>query len=465
MVERLDATLTTVERLERFEGHLLNWYDTRTLAPLRPALRLDRGQRQSRRRARHAGVGAAATGVRPDRAPTRRPTGCAIWRARAGALFDAMDFRPLYDARRQLFAVGYRLADADERGPARRRRATTCSPPKRGWRASWRSARATCPSRTGSISAAPSTAVHGAPVLLSWTRDAVRVPDAAAADAHLSGHAARRVVPAWPSGARSTTARRAACPWGISESAYSAVDRHGTYQYKAFGVPGLGLKRGLGDELVVAPYAIGARGDAGARRRARRTCGDSPRSVSRATTGSSTPSTTPIARRTAPRRRPIADAGHRAHLHGASPGHDAGRAGQRAARRSHGRRGFTPTRACRPPSCCCRNGGRARCRPTRACPPTTCSVAAPPPLPVRRYRTPHTVFPHAQALSNGRLVSVVTNAGGGSLLRDDLAVTRSRRDATLDPGSAVHLPARRLERRRLVADVSSDRASSRTTTW
>ena len=44
-------------------------------------------------------------------------------------------------------------------------------------------------------------------------------------------------------------------PWGISESAYAVTDRAGTYQYKAFGVPGLGLKRGLSDELVVAPYA------------------------------------------------------------------------------------------------------------------------------------------------------------------------------------------------------------------
>src|SRR4030095_17179763 len=44
-------------------------------------------------------------------------------------------------------------------------------------------------------------------------------------------------------------------PWGISESAYNVVDRHNTFQYKAFGVPGLGLKRGLDDELVVAPYA------------------------------------------------------------------------------------------------------------------------------------------------------------------------------------------------------------------
>jgi len=42
---------------------------------------------------------------------------------------------------------------------------------------------------------------------------------------------------------------------GISESAYDLTDRLGNYQYKEFGVPGLGLKRGLGDELVVAPYA------------------------------------------------------------------------------------------------------------------------------------------------------------------------------------------------------------------
>jgi cyclic beta-1,2-glucan synthetase len=44
-------------------------------------------------------------------------------------------------------------------------------------------------------------------------------------------------------------------PWGISESAFNLVDRQGNYQYKAFGVPGLGMKRGLSEELVVAPYA------------------------------------------------------------------------------------------------------------------------------------------------------------------------------------------------------------------
>jgi cyclic beta-1,2-glucan synthetase len=44
-------------------------------------------------------------------------------------------------------------------------------------------------------------------------------------------------------------------PWGISESAYNARDLEFTYQYSNFGVPGLGLKRGLGDDMVFAPYA------------------------------------------------------------------------------------------------------------------------------------------------------------------------------------------------------------------
>jgi cyclic beta-1,2-glucan synthetase len=44
-------------------------------------------------------------------------------------------------------------------------------------------------------------------------------------------------------------------PWGISEAAYNARDLHLNYQYGPFGVPGLGLKRGLSEDLVVAPYA------------------------------------------------------------------------------------------------------------------------------------------------------------------------------------------------------------------
>ena len=49
--------------------------------------------------------------------------------------------------------------------------------------------------------------------------------------------------------------RQKSVPWGISESGFYAFDAAYNYQYRAFGVPGLGFKRGLADDLVVAPYA------------------------------------------------------------------------------------------------------------------------------------------------------------------------------------------------------------------
>ena len=49
--------------------------------------------------------------------------------------------------------------------------------------------------------------------------------------------------------------RQRGIPWGISESCYNVTDAEGTYQYRAFGVPGLGLQRGLSDDLVVSPYS------------------------------------------------------------------------------------------------------------------------------------------------------------------------------------------------------------------
>ena len=98
------------------------------------------------------------------------------------------------------------------------------------------------------------TSIHGAPVLLSWSATLFEYlmpllvmrsyPNT------LLDESCRMVVRRQMEYAASR-----GTPWGISESAYTSVDRHGNYQYKAFGVPGLGLKRGLGDELVVAPYA------------------------------------------------------------------------------------------------------------------------------------------------------------------------------------------------------------------
>ena len=142
------------------------------------------------------------------------------------------------------------------------RRATICSRPKRGWRASSPSPKATFPSRTGSISGVPSPPCTARRCCCRGPRTLFE---------YLMPLLLTRTFPApcwisravWPSSARSTTRRGAACRGAFPSPAYSAVDRHGTYQYKAFGVPGLGLKRGLGDELVVAPYASALAAHAG----------------------------------------------------------------------------------------------------------------------------------------------------------------------------------------------------------
>ncbi|MGE5126464.1 MAG: GH36-type glycosyl hydrolase domain-containing protein, partial [Betaproteobacteria bacterium] len=64
---------------------------------------------------------------------------------------------------------------------------------------------------------------------------------------------------------------------------------------------------------------------------------------------------------------------------------------------------------------------------TRAAGPTAAQA-------VRRFRSPHTLWPHAQFLSNGSYTTVVTNAGGGASFCRGRVVTRHREDATRDPG-------------------------------
>ncbi len=120
-------------------------------------------------------------------------------------------------------------------------------------------------------------------------------------------------------------------PWGVSESAYNARDLELTYQYSNFGVPGLGLKRGLSENKVIAPYATGlaamidgeaalanfsALANLGAR---------GPYGFYEAVDFTAEP----------PARGRYASAGAR--VHGTSPGHEHRRHCQRAARRPHAR--------------------------------------------------------------------------------------------------------------------------------
>jgi len=98
------------------------------------------------------------------------------------------------------------------------------------------------------------TSSLGEPVLLSWSGSMFEylMP--------------MLVMPSYPNTLLDRTCRAAVkrqiqygkengVPWGISESGYNATDAQLNYLYRSFGVPGLGFKRGLTDDLVIAPYA------------------------------------------------------------------------------------------------------------------------------------------------------------------------------------------------------------------
>jgi cyclic beta-1,2-glucan synthetase len=100
----------------------------------------------------------------------------------------------------------------------------------------------------------PLTRVEGMPVLLSWSATMFEYlmpplflrsyPGTLLADS-AQGAVHHQI----------TYGKAKGVPWGISESGFYLFDANQNYQYRAFGVPGLGFKRGLGDDLVVAPYA------------------------------------------------------------------------------------------------------------------------------------------------------------------------------------------------------------------
>ncbi len=240
LAEKVGATLTTMEGLERYEGHLLNWYDTQSLAPLPPRYvsTVDSGNLAG-------ALMALAEGL--------RQAGLQDLARRAAAFADGMGFGFLYDPQRRILSIGYRLADAE--GPGRLDVSYYDLLASEARLASFIAiARGELPQTHWFHLGRLVTSVDGAPTLLSW-----------------SGTAFEYLMPllvmkSYPETLLDQTCRMAVrrqaeyaaerdVPWGISECAYNLVDHLGNYQYKAFGVPGLGLKRGLADELVVAPYA------------------------------------------------------------------------------------------------------------------------------------------------------------------------------------------------------------------
>ncbi|HBI43209.1 MAG TPA: glycosyl transferase family 36, partial [Planctomycetales bacterium] len=174
------------------------------------------------------------------------------WRSlaeRAETFANEMDFKILYSEDRHLFAVGYNLSQgkldsshydllASESCLTSFLAVARGDVPKKHWFQLGR----------------PLTRAAGRITLLSWggTMFEYLMPrlmlpglPETLLDESRRGAVARQIE----------YGRQCGTPWGVSESAFSVVDADLNYQYQAFGVPGLGLKRGLAKDLVVAPYA------------------------------------------------------------------------------------------------------------------------------------------------------------------------------------------------------------------
>jgi len=244
MARRLELALRSLERMHRFRGHFYNWYDLHDLRVLEPAYisTVDSGNLCGHLIAVRRGCLEMAG---DDELGSRL-------RAIADRAYDfamEMDFRFLFDRNRKLFAIGYQQNAhaldpssydllASEARLASFIAIAKDDVPVEHWFHLGRSlTRAT--GETALVSWSGSMFEYLMPALIMRSfRHTVLGETYESAVRRQMAYGAERGV-----------------PWGVSESAYNLRDRHLTYQYRAFGVPDLALKRGLASDLVVAPYA------------------------------------------------------------------------------------------------------------------------------------------------------------------------------------------------------------------
>ncbi len=251
LVERLERTVATIERLDKWNGHLYNWYDTVTLAPLPPQYvsTVDSGNLVACLLTVKEGL---AEWLRTDDERIRLtdwPDRGRKLVSRLEALISGTDFRPLYDHKAKLFTLGYHTASGkpetilyDLLASEARQASFIAIALGQVSVAHWFTLGRTM-TKIGKLSTLISWSGTMFEYMMPWL--VMRTYRNTVWDSTYRGVVKRQIEYADQRGV----------PFGISESGYYAYDYQMNYQYRAFGVPGLGFKRGLERDLVVAPYA------------------------------------------------------------------------------------------------------------------------------------------------------------------------------------------------------------------
>ena len=236
----IENILDTVNNLAKWNGHLYNWYDTKTLMPLIPRYisTVDSGNF----------IGYLYV-LKQFLIEHREEENLDFLIQNVDRLISDADFAPLYSAENKLFSIGFNLEEnkltdsyydflASEARQASLIAIAKKDVPSKHWNALSRTL----------------TTLKGYKGLISWSGTAFE---------YLMPNINIKCYPGslidesnkFAVMCQIEYAKRMNIPWGISESAYSLKDLYNNYQYKAFGIPWLGLKRGLENDIVVSPYS------------------------------------------------------------------------------------------------------------------------------------------------------------------------------------------------------------------
>lgn len=233
-LELLNKMIDTIYNLQKWNGHLYNWYNIETLEPLRPRYisSVDSGN--------FVGYLYVVKQflIQNGQGDTR-----------IDELIEHTDFTKLYNEKMQLFSVGYNveenmLTDSyyDLLASEARQTSLVAIAKKDIEQKHWYNLSRTL------------TVLNKYKGLISWSGTAfeylmpnINIPKYPGS---LLDESCKFLIMS-----QKEYNKKLKIPWGISESAFNLKDLNNNYQYKAFGIPWLGLKRGLADEIVVAPYA------------------------------------------------------------------------------------------------------------------------------------------------------------------------------------------------------------------
>lgn len=248
---RLVHIYETIDKLEKWNGHLYNWYNIKTLEPLRPRFisTVDSGNFLAclyvAQEFYHELMGKDHTLNQPKTHDVRIDQLLTL----TNKWIDNTDFTVLYNASRNLFSIGYdqesgKLADSYYDMLMSESRTTSLIA----------IASRQVTSKHWFALARNLVKVDGYKGLLSWSGTAFeyfmpyifnRSYEHTLVDQSLF----------FTEYSQMKYAKANNVPWGVSECAYAVKDSELNYQYQAFGIPWLGLKRGLNDYLIVSPYS------------------------------------------------------------------------------------------------------------------------------------------------------------------------------------------------------------------